>query len=480
MPSLSTAGESDTCKACHNGSVAPAVDALKTKFKTADAVAHLYHVKQSAADYSTFENRFFKLRKKLYDYFHTTPPEVHPVFTHQEIELHEVKTLAVNGKYQELLPLIATLEKRLWEENIFELLPELLEMYIHTHQVLQKFEENEILYNKLDLAQELFCDIVEAKKLARKIYEVNLIAGVKATAPYLQKLQRLSIHRAKYPRFKLIYNLVSAIHKLGGGGLDHRHDAKITNRFISVIKNIHAVHPLMPDYKFTSGYTETQHYMFRNLEVMNQFNGHNFREAAKLMTALYNDVMKLGSEMRRIKGIVFFTSTSSVQIAGEYYSEALQTAKDCLHYLMENKDEQYLHKAYTEVANAHIWMHPKPSGFSDAFIHEKLDHIIKVEKSNHPFFLTKVVYTKVGLFVLEGKYAEAEKLFVKGEVHQCFIEQKIAAEALHIIRLLKDKKLDKKTIEKELQIVNTLKLKCFVPPDYVHCIFLEKVLKGLL
>lgn len=38
MPSLSVAGESDACKGCHNGSVAPAVDALKTKFKTADAL----------------------------------------------------------------------------------------------------------------------------------------------------------------------------------------------------------------------------------------------------------------------------------------------------------------------------------------------------------------------------------------------------------------------------------------------------------
>ena len=38
IPSLATAGESDTCKACHNGSVAPAVEALKTKFKTADAL----------------------------------------------------------------------------------------------------------------------------------------------------------------------------------------------------------------------------------------------------------------------------------------------------------------------------------------------------------------------------------------------------------------------------------------------------------
>lgn len=38
VPSLANAGEADTCKACHNGSVAPAVDALKAKFKTADAL----------------------------------------------------------------------------------------------------------------------------------------------------------------------------------------------------------------------------------------------------------------------------------------------------------------------------------------------------------------------------------------------------------------------------------------------------------
>ena len=36
MPSLSIAGASDTCKGCHNGSIAPGVDALKSKFKTAD------------------------------------------------------------------------------------------------------------------------------------------------------------------------------------------------------------------------------------------------------------------------------------------------------------------------------------------------------------------------------------------------------------------------------------------------------------
>lgn len=36
LPSLSSAGEADTCKGCHNGSVAPSVDTLKGKFKTVD------------------------------------------------------------------------------------------------------------------------------------------------------------------------------------------------------------------------------------------------------------------------------------------------------------------------------------------------------------------------------------------------------------------------------------------------------------
>ncbi len=36
MTSISIAGESDTCKGCHNGSVAPSIDTLKSKFKTAD------------------------------------------------------------------------------------------------------------------------------------------------------------------------------------------------------------------------------------------------------------------------------------------------------------------------------------------------------------------------------------------------------------------------------------------------------------
>jgi hypothetical protein len=39
MPALASAGDADTCKSCHNGSVAPSVDTLKGKYKTADELA---------------------------------------------------------------------------------------------------------------------------------------------------------------------------------------------------------------------------------------------------------------------------------------------------------------------------------------------------------------------------------------------------------------------------------------------------------
>ncbi|PPC89972.1 MAG: hypothetical protein CTY34_09500 [Methylobacter sp.] len=38
IPSLSSAGDADTCKGCHNGSLAPSFETLKEKFKTADAL----------------------------------------------------------------------------------------------------------------------------------------------------------------------------------------------------------------------------------------------------------------------------------------------------------------------------------------------------------------------------------------------------------------------------------------------------------
>ncbi|MSS76683.1 MAG: hypothetical protein EXR90_07450 [Methyloglobulus sp.] len=36
MPLQVMAGESDVCKSCHNGSMAPSVDTLKSRYKTAD------------------------------------------------------------------------------------------------------------------------------------------------------------------------------------------------------------------------------------------------------------------------------------------------------------------------------------------------------------------------------------------------------------------------------------------------------------
>lgn len=452
----------------------------KESFKTADAVKRLYAVKQDDAAYTTFENRFFKLRKKCYNHFTETPPEIHPVFTAQEIQLQEIKTLSVEGKHQELLPLVRSLEQQLWNENIFELLPEVLEIYIHTNQILKRFDDNKVLYEKTDQLELLFSDSIQAKKIARRIYEVNVLEGATAIVPYLHKLQRLAIKHKQYPRFRLIYNVVAAVHKLGGGGLQHRHDPKVANRFLTVIKRIHQQHPSMPDYKFSSGYAENQNYLFRTLEIMNHFNAFQFREAAKQGSALYQLVMAQGSNMKRMRGPVFFSSTCLVQIAGGEFQQALQTANEYLKYLKENREDAQLLNAYAEIVEAHLWLHPVSGGMPASFIEEKLNELIKSNRQNHPYLLAQIWWKKVRWLMVNKKYSEAEKVFLQNEVSNCFIEKRITGVALSSLQLLQKNDVEAKAVNDQISAVRVVKFNCIVPPDYLYCEFLERMLKRKL
>ncbi len=108
------------------------------KFKNSEAVTCHYHIQSNDPDYALFENRFFKLRKKLFTQLQGSVGHAHPIFTQQELELHEIKSLTILGKHQEASAMVPALEKKLWDENIFELLPELLELAVHNNQMLRK------------------------------------------------------------------------------------------------------------------------------------------------------------------------------------------------------------------------------------------------------------------------------------------------------------------------------------------------------
>ncbi len=451
------------------------------KFKTNEAVLYLYKIKNSHKDYVQYENRFFKLRKKLYDYFHSAVVETHPVFTPQEIQLHEIKNLTIAGRYKEASTLLINFEKKLWDENIFELLPEVLDLAIHNNQMQRKTDENKPLYARLDLANELSFDIIEAKKLARLIYDINMTLGIKEATPFFVKLQRLAIKHKKYPRFKLIYNLISANCKLGGGGLDFKPDFKITNRFIKVITKIHTLHPLMPDYRFIAGYTANQNYIFENLNVMNHFNAFHFRDAANLIKSVYDSVMEENSPLKRMRTPVFFTSSALVFTLGERPHDALKASKDFLSYVVDTNQTNNLLNAYIEIANADVWVYPSSSGFSNNFLSDKIEQYIRSVKDGEysHYYLGMANWLKIKWLLVTEEYSKAKSVFDHADFTSYFMDKKLGKNVEELILLLLDKtSLEKKRkrMEDLIKTLHLLKLNTKLPPDYANYLFLETFL----
>lgn len=455
------------------------------KFRTQDAVQYLYGIKNSHSSYTQYENRFFKLRKKLYDHFQASPVDTNFEFTPHEAQLNEIKKLTLAGNYQQANVLLIELEKNLWRDNIFELIPDVLDLLMHNNQVQRRINLNEELYKRLDSANEILSDLTEAKKLARQIYDYNFTRGIGSTTALFNKLQRISINRKEYPRFKLIYNLISATCKLGGGGLDFKPDFKVTSRFISVIKQIHTRHPNMPDYRFIAGYTHLQNYLFANLEVMNYFNAFQFRDAADLMKTLYDSVVAEGSQMQRMKGDVFYTSTASILNAGGRHTDALEVIKSYITYLTKANQTEKLLNAYMEIINTHLWLHPVQSGYSSTFISDKLEEYIRGVKNKEyaHYFIPMAHWHKIRLHLNAGQYTEAKQLLKATDFSTYFMQPSLRPEVENTILLLEatqPAEQKRKLIQEQLSKLKTLRFNCTLPPDYMNYTFLEKQLNQQL
>lgn len=453
------------------------------KFKNSEAVLHIYKIKRSHTQYLLFENRYFKLRKKCYDFFYTTSSiNIEETLTVHEIQLQDAKALMINGNYSEADKQLKALEETLWRDNIFELLPDTLDQISHNNQLLRRTEESEHVYTRLKKAVELHHDLYTAKMLARQIFDTNITYGLKRATKLFLRLQRLSINRKSYPRFKIIYNLISATCKLSGGGVDFKPNYKIISRFIATLQKINALHPNMPDYNYLAGYTHVQSFRFKYLAVMNYYAVGQYKEAANIMREIYDLVMATDSPLKRMRNSFQFTAFCIGFVAAERFEEALEAANHYLHYAREVKREDELLRAYMEIANVHIWLYPAKSGYTNLFITQKIDEFVrKTSKQEHSGYYTGLgIWMKIKLLLAKGEYINAAALFTKQDFNGYFTDTTLHSIAKSTIALLADLENEviiKKKIDEQLSRIRVHKLKTILPPDYLNFRFLERLLE---
>lgn len=177
---------------------------------TQKAVKIIYETDQELVEDNVLINRFYKLRSTLRLHLLKQLRNRLKSTTNEEAELQFLKLLFLKNEYAYVLKKAKKLQKICWKDNIFELLPDLLDLIIkalHAHQstnrkeiatyIEQLSQVNELLYT-LHLFKNLF-NTFKSEAFDYKNLEKHYLL-------VLTKMRRKAALLKNYPRFSLIYH----------------------------------------------------------------------------------------------------------------------------------------------------------------------------------------------------------------------------------------------------------------------------------
>lgn len=443
--------------------------------RMAEAVQYVYHIKPQHPGYPRYENRIYKLRKKLTDYLNHHQQVPQSQLPEEQQWVSESGRLMQAGKFGEAHTLLSKAEKQCWLNNIFELLPEVLDMLIQCNQALNNIALNKKLHGQFVTGLGLYNDLMEAKNITRRIYEINFTQGITAAVPLYARLKKLAYKHAAYPRFRLIYNFVAGYYKTGAGSNYYMDKTNIITRHITAAKNIMLQYPGMPALYYTVGFRYTQLYRLNEVQAMSYYNALRYKDAANQMEALYTQVMAPDSSYSRMKNEVLFTNTIHMLIADSRFEKAIEVAKDFMHFIKENKHYQRLLMVYCEQANILIGMYPARPVYDAQLLLEKLDEYINsTSPGNQPGDPMAGMVLKVKLLGALHRFAEAEAILKKIPA-TIFSDEAVYILTKQCYQLLQ-KTANPSVMHDIKNEVKRLRLKANRPEAYGQLLLLEKLL----
>lgn len=392
------------------------------KYSTQELVKLIYG-KVKKNEEAVYENRFYKLRKKLIDFVEQqSSVQFQPQFyTEEAMQRDTCRTMISKGQFADAEKQLTALQKTCFERNIFELLPEIIELLIHCKQSLNKLNETDDLYVKFDVAVKLYTHIFEAKILTRKIYEINLKQGIKATEFCLKQMDRIARINSAYPRFKLMYNFVAGYYKVGAGGNEDDIKSNVTSRHIQAAKKLMLQYPKMPIVSYAPDYVPLQQYRMTELEAMTHFRAFRFKEAANAIYDLLLTVSEADYALKRMFNEVLIVNAIHIQVAAKNPERALACVQIYFKFLRANKQHERIPRAYCELANvvATLQYLAPHTNFKTLLTNiELLENDTTKDKTNEMH--GAVLFLKLKLLWMMKNYSHAIKLLSNKQLKEHF------------------------------------------------------------
>lgn len=346
------------------------------KFRTPEIVDYIYPEKEP---YTTRRNRYFKLRKHVFDQLLADPERLPAAGSSNllpyEYQLFDARQLISENRYGEARHKLSELIRNAERDNIFELLPEMYSQLIYAKMALNQISDLKPVIDKMALASTLHYDLRKAQVLARQIYVANISRHFEQSGKLLAQLERLAVRRKKWPRFRLFYLFVAMNYTVAMPIFD----TGKKQRLIRKLKNERARHPDIPASYYEPAWKELLAYYiataegtlyYLRLDLVRSYSC--YRNAWKIMdnTAF----------LRVRKSESHYSNKLTIETLSGNYTEALKTAKALLEFQQGQKKGVARFKAYLQMASIYTYAYPVLECPDKTFLADRLHEFVALLK----------------------------------------------------------------------------------------------------
>jgi hypothetical protein len=387
-------------------------------FHHREAISFLYREDEGSVDFTVLRNRYFKLRKKLLEELTSgaNAPASDDLLVQEESQLYHLRK-RLSANHRESLKQLTALEKHCREQNIFELLPAILDQMIFCNHALTRLDDNNELHARYEEALALQHDMGKMLNLGRRVYEINFRKGIRHAAPHLNEMHRIAIRNKDYPRFILCYHYVAMYYKLGSK--DYLENMQVISRHYTAFKKLQAAHPLVPLLKYTLNYVKYQRYHISEIKVFYHYNKCEFQEGYLAMKELWDLVHSGDHIYSNNKTDTLYYNMVRIAAAAGHYNEAFEKAESWVEYLRENNQNELTHNAYSQMAYVYVEGYPSTRTANAAFFTRKLDeHLKALKRKGNTNFYGEALSIRSRLHFIKGEYLQAQKLLRTQQVKE--------------------------------------------------------------
>ena len=377
-------------------------------FFNRDVVLFLYP--EQTQPYSVLENRYYKIRKKLLDYLNmqSFDQASQSLFHRYEIELKTMQRRIREGQVTKTYAKLENLVNRLWNLNLFELLPEAIDSLIFANQTFNRLDKNQDLHQQYNLSLNLHTDLLQCLNRARKVYEVNFSMGMKAAIVHLNELKRFALKHPSYPRFKYCYEFASAYYKLGSR--EYVHAMNIVGRHMNSVWNLHNLHPEMPLFNFRVNYEYSQRYHLLEIRAFYLYNTCHFKSSYETYKQLLQEPGNSKSQLGLVNETTYINAIRGA-LAAEQPKDALDYGRKLSQFQAANNK----HNAFNPVWMVYLQVYldygiQVQEKSPDDLYQQLLTDIVLLEQQGNRVFLGEALLLELKWCIIHQSWQRAEIL----------------------------------------------------------------------